>query len=120
MGDLQTKIKKLDVEITENLKERKALDKRINTIRADIASLQKEVDKLKTANVIVTEHAMLRYLERVQGIDMEEVKRAILPENSRKIIAQLGPGTYPVNGFKIKVADRSVVTVISNLESESA
>lgn len=110
--------------------ELKSLTTRLNAIRderADVLSqqavlldkdrklanqerqLQLEIDKLKAAALVVTEHAIVRYMQRVYDIDLEQIKREILGTEKE---LKLPNGTYPVNGHKIRVKNGAVVTVL--------
>ena len=77
-------------------------------------------DKIKALTVegdtiTVSEHALLRYCERVLNIDLEEAKQAILSDSVVDLMAKLGNnnGEYPVKegGFKIVVKNKTVVTI---------
>lgn len=57
----------------------------------------------------VTDHAVLRYLERAKGIDIEAV-RAELGHAVDKAI-EMGAGAAIVDGVKYVLRDRCVVTV---------
>ncbi|TQV82837.1 hypothetical protein [Aliikangiella coralliicola] len=79
----------------------------VREIKEDIKSLEKSM-------VGITDHAVLRYLERVKGLDVAEIKKQILDENMEMIIEKMGNGKYPVcNGVKAVVKDKTVVTVIA-------
>lgn len=64
--------------------------------------------------MIVSEHAIIRYIERVLGISIDEISQKILGNEIEKQIETLGNGTYPINDneFKIVVKDNVVVTII--------
>lgn len=85
----------------------------INTINQRIANLSKNNEE-----IIVSEHAILRYIERVVGIDVDKIVEQILPEETKIYIENLGNGNYPINDgeFRIVVKDRVVVTVLSDDE----
>ena len=63
----------------------------------------------------VSEHALVRYLERVYGLDLDAVRREILPEAEADAVARLGDGQFPVENragtFYVIVRDSCVVTV---------
>jgi hypothetical protein len=60
----------------------------------------------------VTDHAMIRYIERVMGIDMEALKARILTPETRAFIDQFGSGKFPVApGYRLVVKNRVVITV---------
>lgn len=93
---------------------RNALQKHQNRLN----SVDREVEQLKKKAIdpIVSEHAILRYLERVVGLDIEAHKRVILPPETIEQIKKLGNGVYPVRGpknFKIRVQGGTVTTVTS-------
>lgn len=64
----------------------------------------------------LTDHAVLRYLERVQGVDVGAARASILPPTVVEMIQKLGSGVYPVGSFRIKVVKGSVVTVLTRDE----
>ena len=65
-----------------------------------------------TGRIEVTDHAVLRYLERVAGVDIEGLREEIKKESS---IAGgvLGDGKFMIGGgFRAVVSDGRVVTII--------
>lgn len=82
--------------------------------RASVAKLEGELSKLDpNAAPRVSDHAVLRYLERVEGVDVGAVRRAILHPNVLDMVATLGgDGSYPhPDGYVLKMAGGVVVTV---------
>lgn len=64
---------------------------------------------------IITDHALLRYLERVRGIDIEAVRKEILSERVMGVIRQLGSAKINLqNGCRAVVDHGVVVTVVPN------
>ena len=60
----------------------------------------------------VSEHAVLRYLERVKGYNIAEVEHAILTPKVLKMIETLGgTGKFPGDGFTIVMKDYTVTTI---------
>lgn len=70
-------------------------------------------DSMPTGNPItVSDHAIVRYLERALGMDMEEIRRAIVSDGVAAAVRRLGDGKYPVGrGVRIVVRNSTVVTV---------
>ncbi|MDO4813540.1 MAG: hypothetical protein Q3988_00440 [Gemella sp.] len=80
----------------------------VNMIKQKIQALSKNSDE-----ITVSEHAIVRYLERVMEIDMEDFVDKILPEEDKKVIKKLGNGQYSVNqGSHIVVVRNGVVMTI--------
>jgi len=75
--------------------------------------LKAQLEKLTTSpkEVVVTEHAILRYIERVYGIDLDEIRQRMLGGNVLALIDQFGSGKIPCEGGRLIVKDRTVVTV---------
>lgn len=95
------------------------LDKEINSTADNINNLLRKIERLKqSGNLIISEHAIIRYIERVLGINIEEVTNKIVPEEIKKQIEVLGNGTYSVNEgeFKIVIKDNVVVTVLKDVK----
>lgn len=57
----------------------------------------------------VTDHAVLRYLERVRGMDIEAVRRHIAALCAGAVAC--GAICYRAEGHRFTIADRTVVTV---------
>lgn len=118
----------------KEIRKQKQLQSQLNTMLADIdalktdisnkqkelshkmkiaESLKKEIERIgKTEILKVSEHAIIRYFERVKGYDLEEIKKEILSEAAIDLINKLGTsGTYPSKDFQIVVKDSTVLTV---------
>ncbi len=69
-------------------------------------------DQIEPTRVIleVTDHAVLRYLERVQGVDVEAIRMQI-----RQIVkkgAELGASAVTAEGVRFVLRNNSVTTVL--------
>lgn len=65
-------------------------------------------------DLIVSEHAMLRYVERVIGINRDEMVEKVLPKELMSSAKSLKNGTMAINNsHRIRVRDGVVVTVVS-------
>lgn len=61
----------------------------------------------------VSDHAVVRYLERVKGMDIAAIRKEILPDKLNKMTKVMGSGYYPVSdAFKIRVKNGVVITVL--------
>jgi predicted nucleic acid-binding Zn-ribbon protein len=95
--------------------EQSALEQKIRGEQKDLGSIRAQIEKLtrKKKVVVVSEHAILRYLERVKGIDIEATKKEILPEAVGNVAAELGTGEFPAGTHSVKVKDSVVVTILT-------
>lgn len=119
MKQLESIKTKLQGEI-EGLKTQKSnISKEISLKQAHI---QKITEKIKTLSqgagneIIISEHAILRYIERVLQIPLEEIEQKIVSSTLKEQIKMLGDGSYPLeNGkYRIVVKDNIVVTILGD------
>ena len=97
----------LKIDISNRQREYSQKLESITRIRAEI----KKLDNTKTLKV--SEHAILRYFERVKGFDLQEIEQDILCEKVVSLISKLGgSGTYPGEGFSVVMKNNTVVTIL--------
>lgn len=79
------------------------------------AAIERSIRELTEAakEPIVSEHALLRYIERFMGVDLESVRRAILTENAVKLIRFTKSGKINTDGRRLIVKNGTVVTIES-------
>jgi len=76
---LRKEVKKLSDDLKATRKLIVKLDLQVLSKEAALKKAEKALDALEPGPPEISEHAMLRYLERVTGIDMDMIKKAILP-----------------------------------------
>lgn len=87
---LLTQVKKLREQYESKKSYIKLEQQNLELIRKQISSVQEKIDNFgKDKETIISEHAILRYLERVKGLDIEEIKKEILTEEVKEIIKVL-------------------------------
>lgn len=103
---INDEIDTLKIQISRNQKE-------VTLKRKTIKELEDHVSKLGNSGEIrVSEHAIIRYLERVGGMDIEAIERQILSEDVLNSIKTFGGnGTYPSGEYKAIVKDYVIVTI---------
>ena len=117
---LQRRKTESDARLKQFFEERVEISQRINQEQQLNHSILQAIVQLKDSQKepIVSEHAQLRYLERVLGMDLAELSKKVLPEDVIARIKQLGDGTYSVDTHKIKVRGGVVVTIFAPEEKE--
>lgn len=80
-----------------------------------IKKMKAEIQKANTQTPKVSEHAIVRYFERVRGFNIEEIEKEILSEKVLSFIEQLGGnGEYPNEGFSVLMKNFTVTTIIKS------
>lgn len=103
--DTETEEKILDYQIKKLQREREKKTAR----RIDLAN------KLIPKDLIVSEHAILRYLERIEGLDLDRVRKILLDPQIIDCHKKLGNnGEYPSldSSFRVKIKNNVITTVI--------
>jgi hypothetical protein len=110
---LQSLLIKQKSEIDLIKRERQLINERLSVAERNLRNTEEELKKLKTGNkIIVSEHAVLRYLERTMELDLKAVENEILSEEVVSQYRTLGNGKYPVsNGCKAVIKDNVVLTI---------
>jgi len=105
--DLQQKIKSLQGEINSKLLTLKSMQQRLEKYY-ELLELGNEYNKKTKINV--TDHALLRTVERIYGVKLKDIKNNLLPKEVVKRINFIGKGkgsisyggiTYVVDNFTI-------------------
>lgn len=122
LKQLESRRDKLTVEVEHLLKQKKELDQNYCDKKKKLEEIHKEIKKLRTTSPepIVSEHALLRYLERVKGIDMLAIKQEILTEKVVAAINQFGSCKIGNgSGLKYVVKDRTIISIVDENEGQA-
>lgn len=119
----------------KEVRQYKQLQSQLNTMLADASALKIEVankqreynqklqaiEKLKNEmkkldsneKPRVSEHAIVRYFERVKGFDIDQIEKEILSDQVLTLVDKLGgSGSYPNEGFSVVMKNNTVTTVV--------
>lgn len=101
-----TELKRLQVQLSRERDSLDSVKKDVNEAKQKISQHENRINSLKKnisritegeKKVIVSEHAILRYFERVLGFDINDIKKFVLPEDVQKAVIELGgKGRFPV------------------------
>lgn len=76
-------------------------------------NIDDQIKALSAKELVISEHALLRFIERAMGFDLEAIKKTMLPDETKKLLETMGDGAWPLpSGFKAKVKDRTIVTIV--------
>jgi hypothetical protein len=110
---LQTQLNKAEGEFESLKLQQNDLIGTIQHKKRQIEEMKNKITILQTTKkIVVSEHAIFRYLERVEKMDINTIIEKIVPEHIREMVEYLGSGSYPVDGkFSIKVKNNVVTTI---------
>lgn len=110
---LQVRSNQLILTIDSLTQEKQKMDKEIAHKKNELKQLVEKINNFTKSSPIVTEHAMLRYIERVMGVDLEKITNDILTEQNIKTIEFAGSCRIKSNSVEFIVKDRKVISVIT-------
>ena len=115
LKNLQVIQTKTQDEIAHLKKEQKLINQEIHLKLQQLQSLDKEISKLMQSNTLtVSEHAIIRYLQRVYKLDLKKIEQEILTDDIKKQVKLFGSGTFKSEDFSVKVKDNVVVTILED------
>lgn len=117
LKSLKTQLAKLEArrdiinkEIADNQAELSKINSKYKTLRT-------QYDELTTTTAvkdpIVSEHAIIRYLERVKGLDITEISNEIMDEKTKNAIKFMKNGKINRDEYALVIRDSIVVSVVS-------
>jgi len=63
----------------------------------NIARIKKRIEGIgRKEGLVMSEHSLCRYLQRVETIPIEEVEKRVITEELNKIYSVLGDGEFPI------------------------
>ena len=81
--------------------------------RDDLVKKIKQLDR--SENIMVSEHAIIRYFERILGYNIQTIKETILSKSFLEIFSKVScNGTYPSGEFRVIIKDNTIVSIIKD------
>lgn len=113
LKQLQSQRAKVEVTLDDLRQQQEEIKLHKSELMEKKGNLEQRICKIQEANKepVVTEHAILRYLERVEGVDIERVKSAILTKSVRGFVGTSN-GKFPISsGHRVVVKGNTVITI---------
>lgn len=103
---LESSLQTLNEDVRTKQKAASAMSNRVTALKEKLLNIQTH-----TATPIISEHAILRYLERVKGVDIEELKNEILDHNTVAQIKFAGNCTIKKANYTLVVKNNTIITI---------
>lgn len=104
------------VDVSERLKKARSemsdLDRMLTGLNARKSAIEEQKRQEKLVPT-VSDHAVIRFLERKYGFDFEHIREEILTRSVKSMI-EFGAESIKVDSGRFKVKDKKIVTFITN------
>lgn len=109
LDSLKRRLESVDICIRELRSNSRGKEERRALLKKRRA-LEDAIKEQSQSGVAVSDHAIVRYMQRVHEIDIDQIKSEIVGFDHKA--HKLPDGQFGVNGHKIRVKDGVVVTVV--------
>jgi len=112
LKSLQSRLVKLQEKEKGALAELNDARNSYEKIKNQTAQIQDKIKNIsnKPKKIVVTEHATLRFIERVKGINIETINKEILDKIGN--IENTGSVTIKADNYRIVIKNNSVVSIL--------
>jgi hypothetical protein len=111
LKQLRVRYAKAEADANAAKEEVRVGQKREADARKLMAELKQKIETAEGKRPILTEHALLRYFERVLGYDLEAISNGLLTDSVVALISQMPNGKIPAPGCKLVAKDGVIVTL---------
>lgn len=108
---LQVRQAQLSAEVEQLTKTMRELQKQLSEKSTALNFVKKEIREITEMKPVVSEHAMLRYCERILNIDLKKIEQELLSERNIEIIELLRSGKIPIGSCNLVVKNKVIVTI---------
>lgn len=95
----------IESQISSLIEDANAVSKRIKNLKSQISKME------NNSGLVITEHALLRFVERVHKIDLKKIEGIILSDKIKSAWLSLGNCSIEQDGYKVVIRDNKVVTI---------
>jgi len=112
LKQLQSRRTKLAAKLGTLKAESSEKNREVSVTKNLLSTMDSEIESLKGVDLIVTEHAILRFLERAMSLDIAQIKDKILSSPTINNASNMPNGKYPIGeGLKAVVKDNCIVSI---------
>lgn len=110
ISDKRFRLKQLGKLIPQKKDQASLLQKELSALMKEEANIVKGLNR-KVKDPMVSDHAVIRYMERKYNINIQDIRKEILTDTVREAI-EVGAVSVSVNGVKLKIVNKVITTVI--------
>ncbi|WP_156298873.1 hypothetical protein [Streptobacillus canis] len=114
--NIEKEIDLLSEKLTSNKNKVREISRKITGKISEISEkieMQNDIIKIEKEKISVSNHAILRYLERVIGLDTEEIKNSLINESLLKKFQESGDGEYilEIPNMKLNIKNGTIIKI---------
>lgn len=115
LKQLQTRRAQLEAEARSLSDQVISAQAQLSQKKNELVAIRQKITAFSAQEPAVSEHALLRYVERVKGIDLGEIQAEILNEKNRQLIDFAGTAACRIKagGVELVVKNRTVISVVA-------
>lgn len=115
LKQLKTQLRLLKTKEKSLLTDVKEYQRQLSKHRELITAKELEISAFnESISIDVSNHALLRFLERVSGIDIDKLNSTILSDDLKQaVMFNKGEGTYDNGAFKACFKNYTITTIIA-------
>ena len=117
---LKTQLTELELEALNLKTEENKIKNRIESNKHKIDNIRTQIENIQSREITISEHAILRYLERVKMIDIKNIPGEIITDDLKEMVEKLGgSGVFPIKdkGFSVRMKNHSIITIITGKDN---
>lgn len=96
-----------------NISNKKKIAAEMSQIESDLEKVKEaKAPKVCTYEASVTDHALLRYIERVLDLDVESIRESILSKDTKAAL-ELGAKKITINNVRMIATEGKIITIIN-------
>jgi predicted transcriptional regulator len=113
MSVLKIKLAQLQVQQKDLSEQQRNVYSSLQKVNNEINQIQHEIEKQISSKPQISDHALLRYLERTEQINIEQLKDQLLTPKLVEIINTFHSGRFPIsNDLQAIVKNNTITTII--------
>ena len=99
-------------EVRDKHKDLNQKNKELNDKKKQLNLILKNIKDIENNNdVVISEHAILRYLERVKGFNLEDIKNEMLDVTTKDTLKVLPVNKIKCDGYNLIIKNNVITTV---------
>lgn len=111
LSKLKQTLTNLNIDLEEKIKNINEIKRKIKVTSIKIEDIEAMIDQRNNKDIVITEHAIITYFERILGYNIKDIKNKILSEEIKNNFKITGDGIYKNKDFSVKIKNNTVMHI---------